>query len=418
MWDLIIIGGGAAGLWAAGTAASRSLRVLLLEKNVKAGVKILMSGGSRCNITHNCDIEGIIQAFGSQGRFLKPALHQLSPQDVVEEMHRLGVPTKVEDTGKIFPQSDRALDVRDALVRRVIDSGATLKTGVAVRALKRSETPPNLWQVAIEGEELLSRAVLIATGGLSYAGCGTTGDGYPWAQALGHTIEPTHAALTPLLSPATWVHDLQGLTLDDVRVQAVTGNSKIDRDPRSGTRSSLLWTHFGFSGPAAMNVSGAVSAMAEPHRARLAIDFMPEYDAAHCQRLFDAGDGQGKRTVGAILNSIMPKRMAECLMTQAETTAQTTLSELPKRARMSLVENLKRLLVPLSGTRGYPKAEVTAGGVRRQEVDPHTLQSRIVPNLYFAGEVLDIDGPIGGFNFQAAFATGHAAALHVLSQNT
>ncbi len=411
MWDLVIVGGGAAGLWAAGTAGGRGLKTLVLEKNVKAGVKILMSGGSRCNITHNCGIEGILEAFGNQGRFLKPALHNLSPQDVVAEINRLGVPTKIEDTGKVFPVSDRALDVRDALVRRLNEAGASLRTGVAVKQVTRDGA--GQWLIATEAEQLTSRKLLVATGGLSYAGCGTTGDGYPWAQALGHAIEPTHAALTPLLSPATWVHELQGLTLEDVRVTAVYGDAKPERDPRHVSRTSLLWTHFGFSGPAAMNVSGAVSGWPEPHRARLLIDLLPELNTNDCQTLLSADAGAGKRSLHNVLTAHMPRRMADCLLAQAEVAADVTLAQLPKKNRQRLLELMKGLMVPLAGTRGYPKAEVTAGGVCRKEVNPHTLESRIVPGLYFAGEVLDIDGPIGGFNFQAAFATGHTAAMNI-----
>ena len=416
MWDLIIIGGGAAGLWAAGTAATRHLRTLVLEKNVKLGVKILMSGGSRCNITHNCDIQGIMAAFGKQGRFLKPALHGLDPQAVVAEINRLGVPTKVEDTGKVFPVSDRALDVRDALVRRATEAGATLRSGVAVKHFQRASD--GSWQVFVEGEELAARSVLLASGGLSYAGCGTTGDGYPWATALGHTIEPTHPALTPLLSPAIWVHQLQGLTLPDVRVSAALADAKPDRDPRHTSRSSLLWTHFGFSGPAAMNVSGAVSALPQPHLARLVIDLLPDVTETQCADLFDSSGTHGKRTVQAVVGHWLPRRMTECVLEQSEISQHVTLAELPRRQRLRLIECLKRLTIPLAGTRGYPKAEVTAGGVCRQEVNPHTLESRLAPGLFFAGEILDIDGPIGGFNFQAAFATGHAAALAVRSPTT
>lgn len=411
MWDVIIIGGGAAGLWAAGTAAARSLKTLVLEKNVKAGVKILMSGGTRCNITHHCSIDGIMEAFGSQGRFLKPALHNLEPSAVVAEVNRLGVATKIESTGKVFPVSDRALDVRDALVRRLKDAGASLRTGIAVQSFERDAS--SRWRVFTEGEEFQARILLLATGGLSYSGCGTTGDGYPWAAALGHTIEPTHAALTPLLSPTVWVHQLQGLTLEDVRVSAVYGDKKPERDPRHSSRSSLLWTHFGFSGPAAMNVSGAISGWSEPHRARLLIDLVPNLDENQCAAQFDNQGGQGKRAVGSLLHQWVPRRMSECLLAQCEVSSELTLAELPRRARMRLVEGLKHLSVPLAGTRGYVKAEVTAGGVRRQEINPHTLESRLVPGLFFAGEILDVDGPIGGFNFQAAFATGHTAAMNL-----
>jgi predicted Rossmann fold flavoprotein len=296
-------------------------------------------------------------------------------------------------------------------VRRLEQAGARLRTGVAVRGFQREAG--QRWRVFTEGEELDARLILLATGGLSYAGCGTTGDGYPWAAALGHTIESTHPALTPLLSPAVWVHQLQGLTLEDVRVSATVGDAKPERDPRHTSRSSLLWTHFGFSGPAAMNVSGAVSSLAEPHRARLLIDVLPEFDEPRCAELFDASRGQGKRAIASILNPLMPRRMTECVLAQAEVPGEMTLAELPKRGRQRLIDNLKRLSVPLAGTRGYPKAEVTAGGVRRQEVNPHTLESRLAPGLFFAGEILDVDGPIGGFNFQAAFATGHTAALHL-----
>ncbi|MFO1065012.1 MAG: NAD(P)/FAD-dependent oxidoreductase [Pirellulales bacterium] len=410
MRDVIIIGGGAAGLWSAGTAAARGLKVLVLEKNVKPGVKILMSGGSRCNITHHCDIEGIIEAFGKQGRFLKPALHNLSPDDVVREVNALGVATKVEETGKVFPVSDRALDVRDAIVRRLTAAGAELKTGVAVHDLNKDDES---WIVKTESDEFRSRAVILCTGGLSYSGCGTTGDGYPWAAKFGHTIEPTHAALTPLLSPAVWVHELQGLTLSDVQVTASIPGVKIGKDPRHQSRSDLLWTHFGFSGPGAMNVSGAVAAYEEPHKTQLLIDLVPDMSAADCEKLFDAAGGNGRRSLQSVLHDLLPKRMLECLTLRAETSNDVKIAELAKKSRLSLLEGLKRLAVPLSGTRGYAKAEVTAGGVCRSEVNSQTLESRLVSGLFFAGEVLDIDGPIGGYNFQAAFATGHTAALNV-----
>ncbi|MCA9134728.1 MAG: aminoacetone oxidase family FAD-binding enzyme, partial [Planctomycetales bacterium] len=207
MWDLIVIGGGAAGLWAAGTAAQRGKRVLVLEKNRKPGVKILMSGGTRCNITHDCGIEGILQAFGQQGRFLKPALHELPPAAVVAEMNRLGVATKVESSGKVFPVSDRAIDVRDALLRRLESPGARLESGRAVLDLRRAAD--GSWEVQTAEAMLQSAKVLLCCGGLSYAGCGTTGDGYAWAQRAGHTLVDTYPALTPLLSPAVWVHGLQ-----------------------------------------------------------------------------------------------------------------------------------------------------------------------------------------------------------------
>lgn len=409
MWDLIVIGGGAAGLWAAGTAASRGKRVLLLEKNRKLGVKILISGGTRCNITHHCGIEGIMAAFGNQGRFLKPALHELPPAEVVAEFNRLGVATKVEESGKVFPVSDRAIDVRDALVRRLQTAGAELRSGIAVQDLQRGED--NAWMVRTQEETLMADKVLLCCGGLSYAGCGTTGDGYSWARGCGHTLIETCPALTPLVSPASWVHELTGITLPDVSARIVTPG-KQPKDTRLCSRGGFLWTHFGCSGPVPMNVSRFVSPLAEPHRAVLQIDLVPETSETELVARLDATQG-GKRMVATALQGLVPRNMATCLLKRAQVAEGLSLSELPRAARLQLLGDLKRLSVPLSGTRGYPKAEVTRGGVSTKEVNPHTLESRIAPGLFFAGEILDVDGPIGGFNFQAAFSTGHMAGLHV-----
>lgn len=412
LWDVIVVGGGAAGLWSAGTAAARGLRVLALEKNRKPGVKILMSGGTRCNITHHCDIEGIQRAFGQQGRFLKPALHRLGPSDVVHEIERLGVATKVEESGKVFPLSDRALDVRDALVRRLNQHGAELRSGVAVRDIHRSASGE--WQVVTEPETFQSRVVLLATGGLSYPECGTTGDGYAWLERLGHTLHPRFPALTPLVSPARWVHELSGITLPDVGVSVSAPKGK-SRDIRLASRGGFLWTHFGCSGPAPMNVSRFVSSAAQPQQTSLSLDLVPDLSREDLSHMFDASQG-GKKTVYNTLHQILPARMVQCCLERVGLVEGKTLAELPKTARLKLVEDLKGLAVPLSGTRGYAKAEVTMGGVDTKEVNPQTMESRVAPGLFLAGEILDIDGPIGGFNFQAAFSTGHLAALHMLPE--
>lgn len=409
MWDLIVVGGGAAGLWAAGTAAERGKKVLVLEKNRKPGVKILMSGGTRCNITHHCDVEGIIEAFGQQGRFLKPALYELPPSAVVQEVNRLGVATKVEDTGKVFPVSDRAIDVRDALLKRLHSAGARLDPGVAVLDVRPSQAKG--WSVQIEAEQLQTEKVLLCSGGLSYAGCGTTGDGYVWAKQAGHTLLDTSPALTPLLSPAAWAHELTGVTLPDVEARVVIVDQK-SKDPRMSSRGGFLWTHFGCSGPVPMNVSRFVSASAEPHKSILMMDLVPRIAESELAARLTASTA-GRRSVGVVLQQYVPRQLAACLLRRAKLQESVTLSELPRVARLQLLEDLKRLRLPLSGTRGYPKAEVTRGGVKTREVNPHTLESRIAAGLFFAGEILDIDGPIGGYNFQAAFSTGHVAGLHV-----
>lgn len=414
MHDLIIVGGGAAGLWGAIVAARRGLKVLVLEKNVKPGVKILMSGGTRCNITHHCGPQQILEAFGDQGRFLKPSVFALPPAAVVERFNSWGVQTKVEETGKVFPASDRALEVRDALVSQLNSTGAQLHTGVAVREVRTGSK--SRWQIAIDNDTLPCHNVLLCSGGLSYPGCGTTGDGYEWARRMGHTIINTCPALVPLVSPANWVHELTGITMPDVSVRITTGDKK-DKDPRRSCRSSFLWTHFGCSGPAPMNVSRFVAdyqqtQLGQPTRVRMSleVDLIPDFSEAELLKRFDPAK-QGKRRISSLLGDWIPNKLVERLMENAHLDNSRSLAELHKKARQQLLSDLKRLVVPIDGTRGYGKAEVTAGGVCTSEVNSHTLESRLAPGLYLAGEILNIDGPIGGYNFQAAFATANAAAL-------
>ncbi len=419
-WDVIIVGGGAAGLWAAGTAAARGRKVLVLEKNNKAGVKILMSGGTRCNITHNCESRKIADAFGKNGRVLLSVLSRLSPQDVVRQMDQEGVPTKVEETGKIFPASDRAIDVRDAVVRRLARQGASLVTGAAVQSIRPLESESGGFEVSVKihGQStanFISDSVLLTCGGLSYSGCGTTGDGYPWAQAMGHTITPLRPALTPLLSNEAWVHELSGITLDDAEVTArvIGPNAKIAKMERATSRGGLLWTHFGCSGPIAMNVSRCFSDLTNDIPAAMLVDLLPDVSREACEQwLIDAAK-ESNKTIANVLSQRIPKRLASALVAMVGSTNEVHTAEMSKKVRSGLVERIKALSVPIHGTRGYPKAEVTAGGVVLGEVNFQDMQSRKMPGLFFAGEILDLDGPIGGYNFQAAWSTGHAAGLHV-----
>ncbi len=419
-WDVIIVGGGAAGLWAAGTAAERGRKVLVLEKNNKAGVKILMSGGTRCNITHHCDSRKIADAFGKNGRVLLSALSRLSPQDVVRQMDHEGVPTKVEETGKVFPASDRAIDVRDAVVRRLARHGANLVTGAAVQSIRPVPLQGGGFEVSVHlngssTAHLICDSVLLTCGGLSYSGCGTTGDGYPWAQAMGHTITPLRPALTPLISNEDWVHALSGITLEDAEVTAriLNADSKVAKVERGTSRGGLLWTHLGCSGPTAMNVSRCFSDLKEDVSAAMLIDLVPQLSREECEQWLIDASKESNKTIANVLSQHIPKRLATALLALVGSTNEIHTAEMSKKVRNGLVERLKSLSVPIHGTRGYPKAEVTAGGVSLSEVNFQDMQSRKMPGLFFAGEILDLDGPIGGYNFQAAWSTGHAAGLHI-----
>jgi predicted Rossmann fold flavoprotein len=401
--DVIIVGAGAAGLLAASCAAQRGRRVLLLEKNRKPGVKILMSGGTRCNLTHATDRRGIVEAFGRrQGPFLHSALAALGPQELVQLFADAGVPTKVEATGKVFPTSDKALDVLQALLRRVHESGAELALAEPVRSVERTDTG---FVLQTDGRELASTSLILTTGGQSYPGCGTTGDGYDWVRRWGHTIVPPRPALVPLRSSSTWVTELMGVTVTDVRVRLY------DPDAASRVlderRGSFLFTHFGLSGPVVMDISRLVTEYAENTEFQLGCDFLPEAGAEQLAARLKAADG--KSPVARVVSDWLPRRLGDALLQLAKVPAERKMAELSRAERAALLQTLKDARVAIRGTLGFKKAEVTAGGVALKEVDSRTMQSKRVPGLYLAGEVLDLDGPIGGYNFQAAFSTGWLA---------
>jgi predicted flavoprotein YhiN len=467
--DLVVVGAGAAGLLAAARAAERGLRTLVLEKNRKPGVKILMSGGTRCNLTHATDARGIIEAFGRPGRFLHSALARLSPQDLLEIFHREGLATQVEPTGKIFPASNRALDVLDALLARLKRSGARLACEEPV--LEVGGPDSSGFRLVTPRRSIHAANLLITTGGRSYPRCGTSGDGYAWAAAWGHAIVPPRPALVPLRTDAAWVTSLTGLTVHDVlvRVLSETDGSHVGRianpsgkerdlldglpirpaeepmpilSPRQKAnkggvlaecRGSFLFTHFGLSGPAVLNVSREVSGHPHPETLRVVGDFLPSVPEADLEALLARQcAAAGKRQLASVVLSCdagappatsaaetavpqprIMRRLAEAMILQAGLDPERRAAEVGKADRHRLLAAIKRLSIPITGSLGFQKAEVTAGGVSLEEVDSRSMQSKRVPRLFLAGEVLDLDGPIGGYNFQAAFSTGYLAAESV-----
>jgi predicted Rossmann fold flavoprotein len=408
-WDVIVIGAGAAGLVAAFRAAERGRRTLLLEKNKLAGVKILMSGGTRCNITQATDNRGIVEAYGPAGRFLHSALAALSVADTVAMFEAEGVKTKVEETGKIFPVSNKASDVLDALLARLKRSGAQLSLAESVERIERAAGGSTVWHVGTPRRTLHANNIILTTGGQSYPGSGTTGDGYRFAAALGHTIVPPRPALAPLTTSASWVHDLRGVTLLDVTVSIVESGRRL-----AERRGSLLFAHFGLSGPAALDVSRVVSGHQQPAALTAEVDLLPDMkEPAVADWLRTESGAAGKKQLALVLAQLMPRRIADAVLLLAAVPNDHRCAEFSKEERQRVAGLIKHLPIPLTGTLGFKKAEVTAGGVSLAEVDSSTMQSKLAPNLFFAGEVLDLDGPIGGYNFQAAWSTGWLAGESV-----
>ncbi len=401
-WDIAVIGAGAAGLMAAIRAAEGGRRVLLLEKNRKAGVKILMSGGTRCNLTHATDNRGIVAAYGPPGRFLYSALAAFGVPDTIDFFETEGVATKVEETGKVFPVSNKALDVLDALLRRLHRSGATLALEEPLRSL---EVAPPGFRLTTPQRVVSARRVIVTTGGQSYPGCGTTGDGYRLAAALGHTIVPPRPALVPLTVDAPWVPALRGITLPDTGVRILEENKAL-----GAGRGSLLFAHFGLSGPVVLDQSRIVSGHPRPTSLAVELDFLPGMaEPAVDEYLRTQTAAAGRKQLALVLAAHLPRRLCETLLPLAGLPADRRAAALSRPERGRLVTAVKRLRIPITGTLGFGKAEVTAGGVSLDEVDSRTLQSKRVPGLYLAGEMLDLDGPIGGYNFQAAWSTGWLA---------
>ncbi|MGL4549665.1 MAG: NAD(P)/FAD-dependent oxidoreductase [Gemmataceae bacterium] len=403
-WDVAVVGAGAAGLVAAARAADAGARTLLLEKTKRPGTKILMSGGTRCNITHDTDNRGIVEAYGPPGRFLHSALAALGVRATIDLFEAEGVRTKVEDTGKVFPVSDRAADVLDALLRRLARSGATAVYEEALTGLGPADGG---FRLATSRGERHARRVILTVGGQSYPGSGTTGDGYAICTRLGHTVVPPRPALVPLTVDAPWVPALRGLTMPDVTLTVTEDGKKL-----MARRGSLLFAHFGLSGPVALDVSRVVSGHPSPRRLTLEIDLLPgTAEPALDEALRVESAASGKKQLAAVLAAWLPRRLCDDVLRAAGLPADRRGAGLARAERAGLAAAVKRLRLGLTGTLGFGRAEVTAGGVSLAEVDSRDMQSRKVPGLYLAGELLDLDGPIGGYNFQAAWSTGWLAGL-------
>jgi predicted Rossmann fold flavoprotein len=321
-----------------------------------------------------------------------------------------GVATKVEETGKVFPVSDRAVDVLHALQRMLAASGATLALDEPVLNIERAGAA---YRLATPRRELHAERLIVTVGGQSYPGCGTSGDGYAWAKSLGHKIVPPRPALTPLTTNERWVQELKGVTIPDVRIEVAPSEpGRLGPGARSADvrRGSFLFTHFGLSGPAPMDVSCVVTARPQAGGWHAACDFLPNVkEPAVLEQLAAEASKDGKRGVLNIVSQWIPRRLAETIFSLANVPHERRAAELSRAERTAIARGLKQTVIPISGTLGFKKAEVTAGGVALDEVDSRSMQSKVAPNLYFAGEILDIDGPIGGYNFQAAFSTGALA---------
>ncbi|MBQ6336340.1 MAG: NAD(P)/FAD-dependent oxidoreductase [Ruminococcus sp.] len=400
---IIVIGAGPAGMMAAGAAAENGAQVALLEKNQRVGRKLAITGKGRCNITNYCDNETFIAHVTANPRFLYSAINRFSCYDTVAFFEERGLPTKVERGNRVFPVSDKAADVVDTLYDYLTELGVEIYHKTVEGLIIEDGAVKG---VRLDDREMYADAVIVTTGGLSYQATGSTGDGYRFAKAAGHTVTPLLPSLVPLCSDDADIPLLQGLSLKNVRLTVQDNQSQKEIYSDFG---EMLFTHFGISGPMVLSASAHMRSMS-PHRYTIYIDMKPALDEETLDKrlLRDLAEFANKDMINA-LSKLLPKKLIPVVLDRAEIAQHTKCNVLTAQQRGKLLHVIKRFSVRIQSFRPVNEAVVTHGGVDVKDVDPRTMQSKLVKGLYFAGEVLDLDAYTGGFNLQIAYCTGRLA---------
>lgn len=407
---ILIIGAGAAGLMAAGTISGRGKDVTILERNDKPARKVAITGKGRCNVTNNCmELSELIANVPTNGRFLYSAFSNFMPQDTIELIEDMGVPLKCERGNRVFPCSDKAMDIVDALVHYGTDDGAEIIHGRAGELIIKDGVLKGV--CTFDGEEIAADKVIIATGGKSYPLTGSTGDGYELARQAGHTIIEPKPSLVPLNAHEGFCTDLMGLSLRNVTMKVIDTKkkNKIIYDDFG----EMLFTHFGISGPMVLSASSRIRDM-EPGRYIVSIDLKPALteEQLDARILRDFSGNTNKDFINS-LGALLPRKLIPVVVKLSGIKANEKVNQITKEQRHKLVALLKNFKVTVKSFRPIDEAIVTSGGVKISEIDPKTMQSKLLPGLYFAGEVIDVDAYTGGFNLQIAFSTGRLAGENV-----
>ena len=406
MYDVIVVGGGAAGLVAAGTAASLGKKTLLIEKMPRTARKILVTGKGRCNVTNNCDVDTVLKNVVSNPKFLYSALVNFSPEDTMCLFEGLGVPLKTERGNRVFPQSDRAMDIADALRRYCDMYGVKVLTDTVKELLICDGEIKGVKTEA--GKEHLGASVIVATGGLSYSKTGSTGDGYRLAKTAGHSIVPTRASLVGLKIAGGECKEMQGLSLKNTKLSLfVKANNKCV----FSEMGEMLFTHFGISGPIALSASAHLKE--NPQNYYIELDLKPalSLEMLDMRLSRDFSENLNRDFLNS-LSKLLPKAMIHIVVGRSKIPAHQKVNQITKEQRLALCRVLKAMRFDVCGREDIETAIITAGGVETRELNPKTMESKLVKGLYFAGEVIDVDAVTGGFNLQIAFSTGYTAALN------
>lgn len=404
IFDIAIIGAGASGMMSAFWASQKGARVVLIDKNEEVGRKVALTGKGRCNITQdNFSKENLVEILGKKGRFLFSSFHKFDVKKTKEFFEKIGIKLKTERGGRVFPQSDNAEEVIAILKRKLVENGVVLMRKTKPLSF---ETEGNIIKKIITRKrEITADQFIFCTGGKSYPTTGSTGDGYQWAKNFGHTIVKPLPALTPVRTINKWAEKLQGVSLKNVKLSVFLENKK--QTERFG---EMLFTHFGVSGPIVLDVSKEIGALLKKGRVKISIDLKPalEFKELDLRVQKDFQKYQARKFINA-LDDLLPQKMIPTMIEISKIDPEKKVGEISKEERKRFVSLLKNLILNVDSLVGFDNAIITSGGVDLGEIDQKTMKSKLIDNLYFAGEILDLDGPTGGYNLQICWTTGYIA---------
>lgn len=404
MSNVIVIGGGAAGMFAAIQTAEKGHKVVLLEKNEKLGKKIYITGKGRCNITNACDTEELFQNVMRNSKFLYSAFYTFSNYQVMDFFEQNGLRIKTERGERVFPQSDHSSDVIAVLKRALEKHGVEIRLHSEVKELKIEDNQIE-GVILSNGKTLEAKQVIVATGGCSYVSTGSTGDGYRFAKEAGHTVTKLHPALVPLEVEESWIQELQGLSLKNVSIEIEKDGKKLYE-----AFGEMLFTHYGVSGPLILSASSAINDYIEKMPLQMTIDLKPALTEEQLDKriLRDFEENQNRQYKNAV-QKLFPAKLIPVMIRLSGISPEKKVNEITKEERQHLVKMIKHFPLTLSHFRNFNEAIITRGGVSVKQINPSTMESKLVNGLFFAGEVLDLDALTGGFNLQIAWSTGYLA---------
>ena len=404
IYDVAIIGGGPAGMLSAGRAGELGAKVVLLEKNAKLGRKLLITGNGRCNLTQaEFNIRDMVEKFGENGKFLFSSLSAFGVKETIEFFNNRGCKTKIERGDRVFPSSDKAQDVLNVLVNYMAENNVTIMCDSEVTSLEKEEN--RITRLITNKGEAIAKNYVICTGGKSFPGTGSTGDGFKWVEKLGHHVTELTPSLTALNIKDGWVKSLQGLSLKNVEVSILHNDTK-----KESIFGEMLFTHFGISGPIILSISKNVGKLLKKGKVTLSLDLKPALDFTKLDKRLQRDFLKFQnRIFNNSLDELLPQKMIPVIIALSGIDPDKQVNSITKEERNKLLNLLKSLNMAVISLQGFEHSLITSGGIAIKEIDPKTMRSKLIENLYFAGEIIDVDGPTGGYNLQVCWSTGYVA---------